>query len=293
VIVENGSTQLETKSNYNISENTFKIYLPKLTVSTTYKEDAVVTGLVRLKNGTPLSNDKIRTDTEIKAGTHYGITLQVYISNEDTTAAVAFDDLEIQVCDDGTWKDLYMPSGSAYEIVEFYSGNTDPDLSKVSGLSASIADCSINGLSWEPLQDREGVEITVTGAQFTKNASNRYHDVTNWFTNLPANTFAMVKETVTDSVRSTVKIVFAKRRPSGVIYSTPQSVNTAAIRVRIPFDDLTSVSGTAPWSGMKGAVATTLNSNAVWNIIAADTFALSDKIIIVSNTMTGGYNAGQ
>ncbi|MBP5332034.1 MAG: hypothetical protein J6Y89_09310 [Lachnospiraceae bacterium] len=294
VIVENGTPRVTDKSVYNISENTFRLYFPKITISSAYKNDAVMNDMIRL-TGSPLTDYEIRLDEEngIAAGTFYGKTITVYLSHVNTTAVAHQGAITLQVKDGSTWKNIVLPTGSAYDINEVIDGNSNPDTSKASGLSASIGDCSINGIAWYMLQDREGIEITLSGAQFTTNAARRYHDVTKWFTNLPANTFAMVKETVTDSVRSTVKIVFAKRKPnSGVTYSTPQSVNTDPIRLTIPFEDITATNGgTAPWSGLNGGVVTTLNSNAVWNILNSDTFSQADKPMIVSNTLTGVYSA--
>ena len=295
VIVEGGTPRIENRSSYTVTDNTFRIYLPKITFTEAYKDGADITDIVRLSTDGPLSGCKIRLDAEggIKAGTYYGKTLTVFLSHERTVASSSTDAIKLQVFDGSSWKNVVMPTGSNYEINEVIDGNADPDTNKVKGLSATIADCSINGIAWYMLQDREGVEITISGAQFTVNAARKYHDVTSWFTNLPKNTVAMVSETVTDSVKTTVKIVFAERKPSGVTYSTPQEVSTDPIRVTIPFADITTLNGsTAPWSNMNGGVATTLNNNAVWNIIEASTFAHTDKPMIVANTMTGVYSSG-
>ncbi|MBO7530398.1 MAG: hypothetical protein J6T50_01195, partial [Lachnospiraceae bacterium] len=59
ILVESGTPRVETDSVYRVDEKTIKIYLPKISIAKSYADDAVITDLVRLKSGTPLTGYKI------------------------------------------------------------------------------------------------------------------------------------------------------------------------------------------------------------------------------------------
>ena len=292
VEVTDGTAQVKNVNTYGIEERSFGIYVPKITISKSYTAGAVINDIVRLKGGSPISNYKIRTDGDIKNGTQYGLVLSVSISKEDLTIESSMADFEVQINNGSSWCDIKMPTGSAYAIGQTIYGDASPDTSKCSGLSASIADCSINGIAWQKLMDREGVEITVNGAAFKNSIAVKNTDITDWFTNLPKAVKAVVKETAEKNSK-TLKVVFTRVKDGQWQYLYPESDSTDPIRVTIPLSALNKTDGsTAPWQKLNGGVVTTLNENAVWNVLSADAFSETDKPMVVSNTLTGVYKPG-
>ncbi|MBO4415994.1 MAG: hypothetical protein J5824_08460 [Lachnospiraceae bacterium] len=291
VEVTDGTALIRNVDSYSIEERSFGIFVPKITTTRAYNAGEVVNDLVRLKNS-PLSNYTIRTDGDISKGTQCGLVLSVCVSNEDITITPSMDELEVQIFDGSSWRDVKMPTGSSYAIGETIYGDATPDTSKCAGLSASIADCSINGISWNKLMDREGIEITVNGAVFKDSIAVKNTDVTGWFKNLPKALKAVVKENAGSNSKK-LKIVFTRVKDGAWQYLYPESICTDPIRVTIPLSALNASNGNpAPWQKLNGGVVTTLNENAVWNILSSSTATVMDKPIVVSNTMTGVYKAG-
>ena len=295
VLVESGISRITTRDIYNVREVTFKIYFPHITITSEIKDDADVTGFIRLKNS-PITGYKFRYEAErdandnvvvLRTGTYDNLTMQIYLSKEQSVCTPSTASVKIEVFDGTAWHDIVMPTGTNYNITSVEDTSASPDPALASGLSASIDDCSINALINRANNDRTGVTIHLSGAKFTLNSGRKYHDVTNWFTNLPEGMYAMVSTNVTDEDPSTVHIIFARWIRASVSMSRPSTVETGPITVTVPFDDITALDGSSPWSGLKGGVVVSKNTKAVYNFLTAETMAAKDTPLIVSTTLSG------
>ena len=295
VFAENGISRVVTRNVYDVRETTFKIYFPHITIASDISDDADITEFIRLKNS-PVTGYKFRYEAErdsndrivtLKAGTYDGLTMQMYLSKERSVCTPSTAPVEIEVFDGTEWCDIVMPTGTNYNITSVEDTSATPNPALANGLSASIDDCSINAVLDRENWDRTGVTIRLSGAKFTLNAGRKYHDVTNWFTNLPEGMYAMVSTNVTEEDPSTVHIIFARWIRAKVSMSWPRTVKTDPITVTIPFDDIVALDGSRPWSGLKGGVVVSENAKAVYNFLAPQTIAAGDAPLIVTSTFSG------
>ena len=287
VKVTEGTPKVVEKTVHSFDGKQFGIYIPsKITLRSNYAAGADIKNVVRLKNA-PLSNYTLRTVNALSKGDHNGLTVLVYIDGDDIKLTQSSKELEIQFSETGgsKWNDLKVPVGSVYEIGEIIF--EDPDTSKCTGLSATIMDCSVNGIVGSPLEDKLGVEITVVGDTFAALAKGT--DATGWFENLPKGLYASVKENVKAGDAS-VKIIFAKTNSSGqFVQVTPRSACTGPIEVCVPFSVLTGGQSGATRYGIVGGVANTINTKANFCIMTADDLISEQGILVVSQKIMGIY----
>ncbi|MBO4415905.1 MAG: hypothetical protein J5824_08005, partial [Lachnospiraceae bacterium] len=296
VEVKNAKAGIGSKSVYTGIETEIWLYIPQITFSRDYTANlSTVNDFVRLmkvnESGNitdgPITGYTITTETAISKGKQTGVNILIYISGIAAGASSCFDGLQLQVYDGSSWKNIKMPTGSEYEIGEVITGNIEVTLSNYNGLTASIADCSVNGFSWQSLNDRLGVEVSVSGA--TYKTLHKGNDVTSWFTNLPAGMSAVVKEDATAG-STTVKIRFGKVNPRtwkiGPV--TPTEVSSANILVTVPFSALAE----SKFADVDGGIVAAVNSNAKYNIIESSQFGYLQKGMITSVEYAGEYRNG-
>ncbi|MCR5323428.1 MAG: hypothetical protein K6E85_09185 [Lachnospiraceae bacterium] len=288
VVVENGTPRLTTKAVYSSGNPQIFVYIPEITIGKRYSGDSEVNDLVRFVDS-PVNNWILRTDYVISAGKHTGMTLSLYPSNEEASAEVSTADLKMQIWDGSTWRDVWVPEGSKYNIDENIKDEPDPDLSKCRGITATISDCSINGIVGQTLNDNTGFEISLTGAIFTQNARNRFHDVSGWLTTAPKNLKIMVNETGVAPYNK-INVCYAQRKNGRTSLKVPQSASTSPIKLAVSLDDLTTAGGDCPWSGIKGEVVVNVNQNAVYNILTSGQFISNAKPMAISEKITGVFS---
>lgn len=290
--VTNGTAAIASKSVYTGVETEVWLYIPQINFSKAYNALATVNDIVRLKKADgsecPVTGYTIYTETAIAAGNQTGVSILLDISGIATGATACFEGLQIQIKDGSTWKDITMPTGSEYEIGEVITGSTDVTLSSYNGLTASIDDCSINGLSYQSLMDRLGVEVSISGATFR--LQHKGSDVTSWFPNLPSGMSAVVKENA-PAGSTTVKIRFGKYDSStGKIGPvTPTQTSSANILVTVPFSALAE----SKFNNVDGGIVAAVNTKAKFNILESSEFVSQQKGLITSVEYTGEYRNGQ
>ncbi|MBO4416383.1 MAG: hypothetical protein J5824_10455 [Lachnospiraceae bacterium] len=286
VLIENGTPRITNKPVYSAGNPTIYIALPAVTISKNYAMDDPVNDFVRLKDS-PITGWLLHTEYAITAGTYTDLTLELFVGNEGASAVVSNADIQIQVFDGTAWRDIVVADGSHYEITETIKEESDPDISKCRGITASIEDCSINGFAYKKISDARGLELNVEGAVFRYGSNRKYHIVTNWFSNLPVNCTAMVAENPESDTSTHSRIVLADYKFARVVYSTPLSAGTEPIEVVIPLEDLLAEDGTQPWAGINGGVVVPVNQNAIFNIYDINDFAEQNKPLIISTTVAG------
>lgn len=296
--VENGTATINSKSVYTGTETELWLYIPQITFSRDYTANlSTVNDFVRLmkvdESGTvtnsPITGYTITTGTALSKGKQTGVNILLDISGIATSAAACFEGLQIQIYDGISWKNITMPTGSEYEIGEVITGDVPLETSSYNGLTASIADCVINGISWHTLMDRLGVEVSISGATFR--LLHKGNDVTSWFTNLPAGMNAVIKEDALAG-STTVKIRFGKVNPrtSKIGTVTPTQTSTANIFVTVPFSALAE----SKFANVDGSIVASVNDKAKYNIITTQELADANKMMITSTEYVGVYrqNAG-
>ncbi|MBP5184880.1 MAG: hypothetical protein J6113_07220, partial [Lachnospiraceae bacterium] len=294
VKVQNGNATISTDSVYTGTSLNLWLYIPQITFTKAYSEDQYVQDdLIRLKrvneNGSvsdaPVTGLKIVTETALAKGKQTGVNILVYIESTAASATPCLDGLLIQINDDGTWKNVVMPTGSKYDIVEVITGDTSVSLSEYNGLSASVADCSINGISWAVLWDKKGVEITLTGATFRY--MHKGQDVSSWFTNLPEGLSAVVREdAAVGSDKVNIRFGIVNKRTGKITTVTPTQTSTEAIGLKVPFTALKE----NKFDLVEGYIFADANENARYNILESSDFGYEQKIMVVSAELTGVYN---
>ncbi|MBO4416382.1 MAG: hypothetical protein J5824_10450 [Lachnospiraceae bacterium] len=291
VVVENGTPGVETRSAYDIPEKDFLIYLPNITISSKVSAKAEI-DFIRFKDGTPLSGYKFRSRENIEKGTYTAKTISVYLTKDIAEAVQSIDDVpvELQIKDGSTWHDITLPAGSVYDILQVFTTVLNPDTSKAKGLTATLSDCSINGISGSVLEDTEGFSITVSGDTFR--AFTRGDEITSWLTNKPYGVRAIVKESIKAGETSTIKVQFAKVNSQNKIEKiTPGGYScTDPITVSIPFSALSGNQAGGKYSDLVGEVVAAVNEKAVYYILTGDDFNTIGKPMIVSARFTGAYN---
>ncbi len=294
VQVQNGTASIGSKSVYTGTGMNIWVYMPQLNAGKSYSAGAAVNDLFRLKRlsesgsvlDSPVNGYTIRTETAIASGTQTGLNLLLYIEGKATSSLECFDGLALQVYSGGSWRNITMPLGSRYEIGEVVSGSVSPQTSDFNGLTASIADCSINGISYKTLMDRKGVEVSINGATFK--LLHKGNDVTDWFTNLPAGMSAVVKEDAPVG-STTVKIRFGKlnARTWKIGTVTPTQTSSSAINVSVPFSALSD----AKYTDVDGIIIAAVNDNARYCIMEASDFVYTGKVMVAATEFEGVYSA--
>ncbi|MBO4415947.1 MAG: hypothetical protein J5824_08220 [Lachnospiraceae bacterium] len=288
VLVENGTPRITYKSEYSSGNPRIFIYIPEITIGKDYTQNTSINDLIRLVD-TPVTNWILVAENNISKGHYQGLTLELYPSHKNGSAQVSTAPVKMQIYDGSTWRDIWLPDDSNYNITEEIKQEADPDLTKCQGLSATIEDCSINGITYQTLSDWEGMVVTVEGAGFTYNASHKWHDATKWFTNLPVNCEAMVRYNI-ETGSSTTRIILAKHGMGGTSLSTPFSSSSEPIRIVIPLEELMKPNGDRPWTGIAGGVVVKVNPNAVFNIIDSTAFSNMQKPLAVSVKYEGVFD---
>ena len=296
VLVENGASQVVVRDVYNVCEETFKIFFPHITITKNMRDNADITDIVRLKNS-PISGYKIRYEAErdqnddsidLRPGTYDGLTMQMYLSQDNPVCTPSTASVEIEAFDGSVWRDIVLPAGTVYNIVSTEDTSANPNPELAAGLSASIDDCSVNAVVGYINGDWTGVKIRLNGAKFTQNAGGRFHDVTNWFTNLPEGMNAMVNSNITrDDDPSAINIIFARYAYSRTNMSTPLSECTDPIRITVPFNDIIGLGDNTPWRGLKGGVVVTQNVNAAYNFLEEETWNKLSTPVLLTSTLKG------
>ncbi len=291
VVVESGTPGVETRSAYDIPEKDFLIYLPNITISNKVSAKAEI-DFIRFKDGTPLSGYKFRSRENIEKGTYTAKTISVYLAKDFNEAVQSIDDVpvELQIKSGSTWHDITLPAGSVYDILQVFTTALNPDVSKAKGLTATLSDCSINGIMGSVLEDTEGFSITVSGDTFR--AFTRGDDITSWLTNKPYGVRAIVKESIKAGVTSTIKVQFAKVNSQNKIEKiTPSGYScTDPIEVSVPLSALSGNQAGGKYSNLVGEVVAAVNAKAVYYILTGDDFNAIGKPMIVTARFTGAYN---
>ncbi|MBP5160127.1 MAG: hypothetical protein ILP10_07500, partial [Lachnospiraceae bacterium] len=302
VVVENGVARLENKTTYTNHGANIWLYIPRLYLSKAYAAGSSVNDIVRLKAvdsagnlvDAPITGYNIVTETALEKGTKIGVNVLLYIEGIGATATESFEGLAIQVYTHSAFMNAVMPANSAFEIAQVVTGSDPADVSKCNGLRATIGNCSINGIFGMTLEDTEGLSVTVTGDTFKK--WNRGQDVSDWFTNMPAGLYAIVRDSVEAGETSTIGIQFAKRNKQNKVTKVTPTGSVScrdAIEISVPFSALVGGCSGGAYAGVDGIVVAAVNGKAKFNILSAADLNSSGKPMIVSHNFTGVYKAGQ